>query len=451
MKNDGELAVDEVSSDSSRQASCVSEPIPLSPLASLHSAVQRPLRVAFVTSHPIQYQVPVFRCLAARKDIEFTVLFAMLPDAAAQGAGFGVAFEWDIPLLEGYQYRILKNVSKSPGVTHFSGCDTPEVQSVLRELEIDVVVVNGWVVKTCLQALWACKRLGIPCIVRGEANNLRKRSWWKRILQRQLVRRYDAFLPIGRANREFYRSHGIPESRMFDAPYCVENDRFARAAVIAESHRSELRAQWNIPEDAVCFLYCGKFEHKKHPVELVEAFLRAHQSVRASQEPHRPIHLLMVGDGELRATCESLVPSVLTSRHSSLAAVTFTGFLNQTEIVNAYVAADVLVLPSDAGETWGLVANEAMACGIPAIVSDHVGCASDLIVSGKTGWTFTMGDWDELSMRFSEIGGACCSLSNMKMECQKHVRGYSPEIAAEGILRAAFSFEKPLLNGVRKD
>jgi glycosyltransferase involved in cell wall biosynthesis/GT2 family glycosyltransferase len=440
--NDGGLTVGDASSGSARQASCVSDPIPFSLLAARVS----PLRVAFVTSHPIQYQVPVFRHLAQRADIEFIVLFAMLPDAASQGAGFGVAFEWDIPLLEGYRYRVLNNISAAPGVTRFSGCDTPDVRSVLRELKIDVVVVNGWVVKTCLQTLWACKRLGIPCIVRGEANNLRKRPWWKRILQRQLVRRYDAFLAIGRANRDFYKSHGIPDSRMFSAPYCVENDRFARAAAATESHRSELRTQWNVPQDAVCFLYCGKFEHKKHPVELVEAFFQAQTALQRNASNPPPIHLLMVGDGELREYCQQLA-----SRHSLLASITFTGFLNQTEIVNAYVAADVLVVPSDAGETWGLVVNEAMACGIPALVSDLVGCASDLIVPGKTGWTFKMGDWGELSMRLSEIGEDYAAISNMKRECQTHVQGYAPEIAAEGIVRAAFSLRRTLLQGAANE
>ena len=152
------------------------------------------VRIAFVTSHPIQYQVPIFRLLTQTKDIELTVLFAMLPDAAAQGAGFGVEFEWDIPLLEGYQYKVLQNVAEQPGVTHFSGCDTPGIQSELKALQPDVVIVNGWVVKTCLQALWACKRQKIPILVRGEANDLRKRPWWKRILQQTLVRQYDACL-----------------------------------------------------------------------------------------------------------------------------------------------------------------------------------------------------------------------------------------------------------------
>ena len=391
-------------------------------------------KVAFVTSHPIQYQVPVFRELAMRKQIEFTVLFAMLPNSASQGVGFGVEFEWDIPLLEGYSYRVLKNVSKLPGVTHYNGCDTPEIEDVLRELRIEAVVVNGWVVKTCLQTLRAAKRLGIPCIVRGEANNLRHRPWWKRLLQRQLVRRYDAVLPIGSANREFYRSHGVPEAKMFNAPYCVENQRFARAAADAESRRSQLRSRWNIPEDAVCYLYCGKFEHKKHPVELVEAFLQADETrLQAASDPH-PIHLLMVGDGALRQQCEKLA-----TRHSPLAAITFTGFLNQSQIVDAYVAADILVLSSDAGETWGLVVNEAMACGRPALVSSLSGCCEDLVLPGQTGWRFEFGDWHALTQKIIIAGSDSEALKSMGLNCRRHIAQFSPEVAAKGVTDAVFA------------
>ena len=388
-------------------------------------------RVVFVTSHPIQYQVPVFRELAQRTDLEFIVFFAMLPDAASQGAGFGVAFEWDIPLLEGYNYRILNNVSSSPGVTNFKGCDTPEIEALLRELQVDIVIVNGWVVKTCLQALRAAKRMKIPCLVRGEANNLRRRPLWKSWLQRLLVRRYDAVLPIGKANREFYRSHGISAAKMFSAPYCVDNQRFVRAAADAEARRANLRIRWNIPEDAVCYLYCGKFEPKKHPLELVEVFLKASQALMQSDSVSRPVHLLMVGDGVLRHQCEQLV-----TRLSSKGTVTFAGFLNQTQIVEAYVAADVLVLPSDSGETWGLVVNEAMACGRPAIVSDQVGCAQDLIIPEQTGWTFRMGAWETLVRQIVRIAEAPTVLLGMDEHCRNLVQEYSPKVAAEGIVQS---------------
>ncbi|MEO1524561.1 MAG: glycosyltransferase family 4 protein [Planctomycetota bacterium] len=381
-------------------------------------------RVAFVTSHPIQYQVPIFRHLADREDIDFRVLFAMLPDAAAQGDGFGVQFEWDIPLLEGYPYSVLDNVAAQPSVTQFKGCDTPGVTDVLQHERIDAVIVNGWVVKTCIQTLRACKRLGIPCIVRGEANHLRPRPWWKKLLQRQLVRRYDAFLPIGTANREFYSGYGIPESRMFDARYCIENDRFARAAAQSLPRREQLREQWGVAHDAVCFLFCGKFETKKHPLELLNAF--AHTVV---SHPEQRVHLLMVGDGELRQRCEDCL------REQDLR-VTLTGFLNQSEIVDAYVASDCLVLPSDHGETWGLVVNEAMACGKPAIVSDQVGCHRNLIRQGETGWVFEFGQWSQLSAAMAKAHEQRERLAAMGESANRLIQGYSPLAASEGMADA---------------
>lgn len=395
------------------------------------------MRVAFVASHPIQYQAPIFRHLACRADIDFQVMFAMMPDAAAQGSGFGVEFEWDIPLLEGYRYTVLDNVSRHPSVTQFRGCDTPSIKTALREQRIDAVVVNGWVVKTCLQTLFACKRLGIPCIVRGEANHLRPRAWWKRILQRQLVRRFDAYLPIGTANRSFYRSYGIAETQMFDARYCVENERFAMAADHVESQRRTIRQRWNVPEGATCFLYCGKFETKKHPRELVQAFIAAQQAI-----PN--VHLIMVGDGALRSECERLVSEywkspALTSSQSTrrlTPPVTFTGFLNQSEIVNAYVASDCLVLPSDHGETWGLVVNESFACGRPAMVSDQVGCAADLVIPGKTGDQFPFGDWGSLTRLFVRYAQDRDKLIVMGQAAKTLIQNFSPAAAADGIANA---------------
>src|SRR5207248_1690512 len=101
-------------------------------------------------------------------------------------------------------------------------------------------------------------------------------------------------------------------------------------------------------------------------------------------------HVLVVGDGELMTEARALAARERLP-------LTFAGFLNQTEIVGAYVAADCLVLPSDTGETWGLVVNEAMACGIPAIVSDQVGCGPDLVSDSVTGAMFPMGDIDALA------------------------------------------------------
>lgn len=380
-----------------------------------------PHRIAFVTTHPIQYQVPIFRLLAGRSDLDLTVLFCHLPDAVQQGDGFGLAFQWDVPLLDGYRYQVLKNVAKTPSVTAFSGCDTPGIKHVLQAGEFDAVVVNGWVVKSCWQTLRACRRLRLPCLVRGEANLLRPRAWWKHLLHQRLVRCYAACLYIGQANRAFYRRHGVPEDRLFSAPYCVENERFEAAAADL-GRRSRARERWSIPADRTCFVFCGKLQAKKHPLELLQAFADAVRQGAAA-------HLLIVGDGELRRECERLI-------QASGLPVSLAGFLNQSEVVEAYLAADCLVLPSDYGETWGLVVNEAMACGRPAIVSNQVGCAADLIREGETGSCFPFGRWDTLAAQLAHFAGRPAELQRMGQQARQHIAGFSPHVAAQGIVEA---------------
>jgi len=391
------------------------------------------IRLGIVTTHPIQYQVPWFRALAAVPDLDLTVLFACLPDAQQQGEGFGVGFQWDIPLLDGYRYTVLRNVAARPGVDHFSGCDTPEVGAVLREGGFDAVIVNGWVVKTCLQALWACRRSGIPCLVRGEANALRKRAVWKRWIHRLLLRQYAVCLCIGEANRAFYRANGVPQSRLFPVPYGVDNHRFAAAARELAPERGAIRAGWGIPEQAMVALFCAKFIAKKRPLDLLQAM----QVLLGSGPPlPRTVHLLMVGTGELLPACQAF------AAERGLP-VTFAGFLNQSQMPRVYVAADVQVLPSDAGETWGLVINEGMACGLPAVVSDRVGCQPDLVEDGVTGEVFPLGDVPALAQRLRRLAADPQRLAAMGEEARRRVAGYGIDAMVQGTLAALACVVRP--------
>lgn len=380
------------------------------------------LRVGFLTTHPIQYQVPVLRLLAKEAGWDFTVFYCQIPDAKMQGAEFNVPFVWDLPLLDGYRYRVLTNISKSAGVMTFSGCDTPEIYDVVRREKFDAFIVNGWVVKSCLQALWACRKFGVPCLARGDSNDLRPRSWWKRWIQSRLVRQYSGCLATGKANAAFYRNRGIAEDRIFSSPHCVENQRFAEAD--SPLRRAKGRQRWGIPREGVCFLFSGKLIEKKHPLELLIAF-------RDCQTPLGTT-LLIVGDGPLREQCEAF------AKEHRLRVV-FAGFLNQSEMIDGYAAADCLVLPSDAGETWGLVANEAMAAGRPVIASSLVGCVADLVTPAETGAIFSFGDWSELSRLLRYYAENMGELRIQGIAARKRITNYSPEVAAEGIAEAVRS------------
>jgi glycosyltransferase involved in cell wall biosynthesis len=383
------------------------------------------LKVGVLTTHPIQYQVPWFRLLAREPGIDLHVFFALIPDAIQQGDGFGVAFEWDIPLLDSYPYQVLTNVAQNPSVTSFNGCDTPEIFAIVKSQPWDAFIVNGWVAKSCVQLLAACRLHRVPCIVRGESNNLSWRPGWKRQLQRLLIAQYAAHLHIGEANRQFCLDSGVPPERLFFTPYCVENDRFADEADRLRGQKLALQEKFSLDSHAITFLYCAKFVAKKRPLDLLQAIASLKKQGRATGQ------VLMVGDGELRPICEAFV-----QEHDL--PVQFIGFLNQAEIVAAYVAADCLVLPSDAGETWGLVVNEAMACGLPAIASNQVGCHADLITPGQTGWIYPMGQIAQLGDRLTTaIALGSAGLTAMGKNAKNKVMAeYNYQRVVAGIMQA---------------
>jgi glycosyltransferase involved in cell wall biosynthesis len=259
----------------------------------------------------------------------------------------------------------------------------------MRERNVKAVWIQGWQVAGYWQAVWAAKEVGVEVWLRGESNDLAPTPIWKRtvkgVVLGQLFRRVDRFLYIGSANRRLYERFGVTADRLYPAPYAVDNVRFAAQAEKIRSRRSEIRSQWGIVDDAFCVLFCGKFIPKKRPLDLVKA---AQLLISDNQVPN--IHLLFVGSGELgselRSNCNVVYDVEIGDPPNNKQLIannqkpraSFAGFLNQTEISQAYVAADCLVMPSDYRETWGLVVNEAMASELPCLISDQCGCSEDL-------------------------------------------------------------------------
>lgn len=382
-----------------------------------------PIKLAIVATHPIQYHIPWYRGIAASGEVQLKLYYAMLPDAKQQGIGFGVAFNWDIPLLDGYDWELLPNAAKNPGIGAFSSCDVPNIGDYFRRDRPDVVLLTGWHSKVLLQALWAARRLRIPCIVRGESNTLRRRPLWKQWLHRLLLRGYERFLAIGKSNRDFYRLAGVSLERIHDCRYFIDNSRFSGEVKKLRGKRAVLREGWAIPPQSTCFLYAGKLEPKKRILDLLDALAKVRGDGAAC-------HLLVVGNGELMKAAKEVAATENLP-------VTFAGFLNQAQIIEAYVAADCLVLPSDDGETWGLVVNEAMACGLPAIVSDRVGCGPDLIETGVTGAIYPMGDSGALADRLAAFAADKEKLRTMGLNAQRRVfEFYSVEQAVRATLEA---------------
>jgi glycosyltransferase involved in cell wall biosynthesis len=337
------------------------------------------MRLAILSSHPIQYYAPLFRHLAERIDLH--VFFSHQATAEQQGAaGFGTRFTWDVDLASGYPHTFLKNVASTPTAARFSGCDTPEVGARLREGNFAAVLTLGWHLKSLLQGIWAAKRLGVPVMVRGDSQlstpRGRVKRWTKAVTYPVFLRSFDAALYVGERNRSYYARYGYPESRLFRSPHCVDTERFAGSATAAA--RQELRARIGLNHATRAILFAGKLVAFKRPLDVVDAVagLRA-RGVDAE--------LIVAGGGELEDALRKRVVEQNVPLH-------FLGFQNQSQMPAAYAAADAVVLPSSGRETWGLVCNEALASGTPIVVSDAVGCAPDLAIDGSVGRVFPMGD-----------------------------------------------------------
>lgn len=381
-------------------------------------------RLGILSTHPVQYQAPWFRALSVCPELDIQVFFCHHATAAEQSnAGFGVAFDWDVPLLEGYTYRFLRNRAAEPRIGDFWGLDTPEIENIISGERFDAFIVHGWYYKAAWQAIRACWGTNTPVLARGDSHLHSPRHPVKKLLKAipyyRFIRRFDACLAAGKWSEDYFLHYGAKRERIFVVPHCVDV-RFFNESDKPSSRRSELRRYWNLGEDDIVYLFVGKFIKKKRPFDFVRAIEIANGSARR-------VKGLMVGDGPLRSDCERLAKE-------SGNAIRFAGFLNQSQISRAYIACDALVLPSG-GETWGLVVNEAMACGRACIVSNRVGCGPDLVRPGETGFVFVFGDVDALAKLMLDWSSRA-ELERMGHRARAHVARYSIPTAVEGVLQA---------------
>jgi glycosyltransferase involved in cell wall biosynthesis len=361
--------------------------------------------LAILVTHPIQYYSPWFARLARR--IPLKVFYAHRQDAQGQAkAGFQVGFDWDVPLLEGYEHQFLRNASRRPGLDSFWGCDTPDISAILRGGHFGAALLFGWNKKSYLQGWRAARGVGIPVLVRLDSQ-LGKPRWGrmgqfaKSVLYSAVLPRAADYLSPGRRTDEYLAAYEVPPARIHRLPHMVDVERFARGATNARftGAAAAFRAQNGAAAGDFIYLFTGKMIAKKRPDLLLEAFRRL--SAVPLGEGRRAL-LWMAGAGPMEEQLRIQAAGL---------SCTFLGFVNQSQLPCVYAAADCLVLPSDRGETWGLVVNEAFACGTPAIVSQEAGCAPELVRDGKTGWLMLRDEPDHLAGVMATAAASSGSLS----------------------------------------
>jgi glycosyltransferase involved in cell wall biosynthesis len=344
------------------------------------------IRLACLTSHPVQYQVPLFRLLAKRDDVSFKAFFCSdISVKSYHDKGFACAVKWDTPLLEGYDYEFLPRL----GSNRLSAL-SPVNYGLLAQLKrdrINVLWLHGYARPYYLWIIFVARLMGIKVLVRSEtASRFSEKGFLKRLIRplffKGLNRLVNGFLTIGRLNKAFWRAQGIPEKKIFLAPYSVDNQYFQQAAKAASAQRQALKEKWGLALDRPVILFASKFLKRKHAGDLLAAYSQLVDSHREIKKPY----LLFVGDGEMRRSLEKQV-----AQNNLSDDVLFLGFQNQSQLPAFFDLCDVFVLPSTR-ENWGLIVNEVMNASRPVIVSDEIGCAPDLVKESENGVVYQARD-----------------------------------------------------------
>jgi glycosyltransferase involved in cell wall biosynthesis len=404
------------------------------PSSDVGKGLKKRVRLAYLVSHPIQYQAPLLRRIAQEPDIDLTVFFGSdFSVRSYQDEGFGVDVKWDVPLLEGYRHRFLP-VIRDDGTQTVT---TPLNYGIFSELRgregepgFDLLWTHGYNMVNALHGMVAAKALGIPVLVRADMwLRDRARSGPKLLLKtlffQFLKNMVDGVLPVGTLNTEYWRHYLGDDVPLFLMPYAVDNDYFQRRSLEAAATRDAFRRELGLDAGRPVILFASKLQQRKHCSDLIDAY---ESLINDETDRSRP-YLLIVGDGEERVALEEQAKS------RGLTDVRFCGFRNQSELPRFFDLASVFVLPAR-HEPWGLVVNEVMNAGRAVILSDDIGCQPDLVTDGVEGYVFPVRDVNALAEALRRVLATPETAAQMGQRALDRINAWSFEEDIQALRQA---------------
>jgi len=405
--------------------------------------------LAIIVTHPIQYYVPVYQQLAKVCKLKVFYTWGVQGAADKYDPDFQKTITWDLPLTEGYPFEFIENKAKDPGSHHFKGIVNPGLINMIKDFRPDAILVYGWAYQSHLAVMRYFKGK-VPIWFRGDSTLLDRTGTIRKVMRKVLLtwvyKHVDIAFFVGKANREYYQAYGLKEKQLLFAPHAIDNERFASDR---SAEATKLRQDLGISAHDTLILFAGKLESKKDPLLLLQAFIAMDQQsatngqqktkndqrsttnekstltnekrlTKNDQRPTTNLHLLFVGNGQLEETLKAQA-----SEHQK-DNIHFLDFQNQSQMPVVYQACNLFCLPSRGpGETWGLAVNEAMAAGKAILVSNRVGCSTDLINLGRNGEIFNSGDQVDLRNKLHQLLLNPEDLNLMGSESKKIIQNYT--------------------------
>jgi len=370
-------------------------------------------RLVILTEIIAPYRIPVFNALAARAEVDLHVIFLAETDPGLR--------QWQVYRDEiRFSCQVLKSYRSRLG--RFNVLLTRGVSAALRARNPEAILSGGYNYPAMWQAQRWARRRGIAFLLWSESNTLdaRRNIWGVEAAKRRFIHACQSYVVPGTSAAAYLQTFGIAQESIFIAPNAVDVQRFSNGAEQARQDPG-LRLRLGLPRRYL--LYVGRFVRAKGVFDLLTAYATLPEGTR------REVGLVLAGDGEefeeLRRRSREIHPGV----------VVFPGFLQRNELPAFYALAEALVFPTHS-DPWGLVVNEAMACGLPVIVSEVAGCVADLVRDGENGYIVGVSRPEALSQAIDHLLNAPEVQRQMGHRSLEISSRFSPEAWAEGVVRA---------------
>jgi glycosyltransferase involved in cell wall biosynthesis len=366
-------------------------------------------RVLLITEIIAPYRIPVFNALTRHEGIDLHVVFLAETDPALrQWRVYKEEIEFSYEVLKSWRYRSANHNF----LINFG------LSNAMKRASPEFVICGGYNYLASWQAMLWARRQQIPFAlwVESTGKDLRNHTALIEALKVKFLDNCTGFIVPGKSSFAYLRNYGVPEEKIFTAPNAVDIKLFARVAdAVRQSRNGHSRERY--------FLFVGRLVETKGVFDLLEAYRQLEPGLREQ------VGLVFMGEGKHREQLQSSGGSITPGT------VRFPGFATRDELAAYYSLAEALVFPT-LTDPWGLVVNEAMACGLPVICSDAAGCAADLIEDQCNGWIVRRGDITELACTMDKIARDRVLQGAMGARGRQRIQRFSPEACAQGIAKA---------------